>query len=113
MQSAAAARDGSSTLPWGKRDIRLKRAFFTNLANASSMEAVANYDWAILAAAGSRDQLVTYVTPICDAATRTRRRERRVIEGADHFFNAIDPKSSLAEPLFAETAAFFATALNA
>lgn len=110
-RAAEAERAGSVSLPWGKGAIRLKRAFFRSLADIRPLEAVAGYDGSFFVVAGSRDRLAKYVGQFYAAARSARRREQRVIEGADHFFGAAERGGGDAEPLLAETTRFFAAAL--
>ena len=99
-------------LPWGERKVRLKRAFFASLAEVSPVEAVADFDGDLFVAAGSRDRLVKYVGQTAVSAKRARSCEQRVIEGADHFFNSLDPKLPVADGLLARTADYFARTLR-
>lgn len=112
-RAAAAERAGSVAVPWGKGELRMKRAFFHSLAELKPLEAVARYEGAFLVVAGSEDRLAKHVAPLHDAAIRASRREQRIIEGADHFFGAKERRSPHIEPLLAETAAFLAAALKA
>ena len=107
-----AARTGWTELAWGDRKIRLNRGFSASLSAASPLHAVEDFEGYLFVAAGSRDRLVRHVRLLCAAARRARSCEQRVIVGADHFFNALDPKSPAADALLADTVAFFAASLG-
>ncbi len=113
-RAAEAERAGAVAVPWGKGEIRLKRAFFRSLAEVSPLEAIAHYDGSLYVLAGSRDRLAKHVGDFYAAAKRARRREQRVIEEADHFFGATARGGKVhVEALLAETAGFFAATLRA
>jgi hypothetical protein len=111
-RAAEAERTGTVAVPWGKGEIRLKRAFFHSLAELKPLEAVARYEGALLVIAGSTDRLAKHAAPLHDAAAKARPREQRIIEGADHFFGATERRSPHVETLLSETTAFFAAALK-
>lgn len=112
-RAAEAERAGVVAVPWGKGEIRLKRAFFHSLAELKPLDAVARYEGAFLVMTGGADRLAKHVAPLYDAAVKASRREQRVIEGADHFFGVKERRSPHVETLLAETTAFFAAALKA
>lgn len=112
-RAAESERAGVVAVPWGKGEIRLKRAFFHSLGELKPLEAVARYEGAFLVVAGSADRLAKHVAPLHDAAIKARRREQRIIEGADHFFGAKERRSPHVETLLGETTAFLAAALKA
>ncbi|HEY7608184.1 MAG TPA: alpha/beta fold hydrolase [Alphaproteobacteria bacterium] len=116
-RAAEAERVGIVAVPWGKGEIRLKRAFFHSLAELKPLAAVARYDGAFFVVAGSGDRLVKHVGPLYEAAVKARRREQRVIDGADHFFGVgnrrDERRGGHVEPLLAETTAFLVSALGA
>ena len=105
-RAAEAERTGKVTVPWGKGTIRLKREFFRSLAEIDPIAAISVFDGGVYVAAGSLDRLAPYVAKLYDAAKSARLREKRIIEGADHFFGANERRSPLAETLLAETTAF-------
>jgi alpha/beta superfamily hydrolase len=110
-RAAEAERRGVATVPWGKGEIRLKRAFFRGLAEMKPLDAVRAYDGGFFVATGGRDRLAKYVGEFYAAAARAKPCEQRTIEDADHFFVGSD-KKSLAKPLLDDTAAFFAATLR-
>ncbi len=112
-RAAEAERAGAVSVPWGKGEIRLKRAFFQSLGELKPLEGVARYEGAFLVVAGSTDRLAKHVAPLHDAAAKASPRAQRIIDGADHFFGAAERRSPHVETLLAETAAFFAAALKA
>jgi alpha-beta hydrolase superfamily lysophospholipase len=111
-RAAEAERAGAVTVPWGKDEIRLKRAFFHSLSEMKPLEGVARYEGAFLVVAGSTDRLAKHVAPLHDAAVKANPRAQRIIEGADHFFGATERRSPHVETLLSETAAFFVSALK-
>jgi len=112
-RAAEAERAGAVEIPWGKSTIELKRGFFRSLAELKPLEAVSHYAGDLFVVAGSGDRLVKHVAPLYEAARSARRREQRVIDGANHFFGATERGGGQVEPLLAETTAFFATSLKA
>ena len=113
VAAAEAERAGAVSVPWGKGEIRLKRAFFQSLGELKPLEGIARYEGAFLVVAGSTDRLAKHVAPLHDAAAKASPRAQRIIDGADHFFGAAERRSPHVETLLAETAAFFAAALKA
>ena len=111
-RAAEAERAGTVSVPWGKDEIRLKRAFFHSLGELKPLDGVARYEGAFLVMAGGADRLAKYVAPLYDAAAMASRREQRIIEGADHFFGAKERRSPHVETLLGETTAFLAAALR-
>ncbi len=111
-RAAEAERGGAVTVPWGKGEIRLKRAFFRSLGDVKPLEAIKPYAGQVFVVAGSGDRLVKYVAPLHDAAANAKRREQKVIEGADHFFGANERRGGHVEPLLAATTEFLAAALK-
>lgn len=112
-RAAEAERSGSVGIPWGDREIRLKRDFFKSLSSIAPLEKLAAFEGEILVIAGSSDRLSKHVEAIGRAATRAKRCESVVIEGADHFFGALQPGGGFAADVTARTAAFFAETLAA
>jgi alpha/beta superfamily hydrolase len=114
-RAAEAERTGTVAVPWGKGEIRLKRAFFRSLADVAPLAAVRRYDGSLFVVAGSEDRLAKYVDEFHAAAENARRRQKRLIDGADHFFGAgngrTERRGGHVEPLLAETADFFAATL--
>jgi hypothetical protein len=111
-RAAEAERAGAANVPWGKGQIRLKRAFFHSLAELDPPKAIAPYQGSVFIAAGSGDRLAKHVAPLHDAAAQAKRREQRIIDGADHFFGANERRSPHVETLLAETTAFLVSALK-
>ncbi len=111
-RAAEAERTGTVAVPWGKGEIRLRRAFFHSLAELKPLEAVARYEGAFLVIAGSTDRLAKHAAPLHDAAAKASPREQRIIEGADHFFGATERRSPHVDTLLSETTAFLAAALR-
>jgi len=112
-RAAEAERKGSVAVPWGKGEIRLKRAFFRSLAELKPLESVAGFNGSLFVVAGSGDPLAKYVGEFHAAAKSARRREKRVIEGADHFFGATERRGGHVEPLLAATTDFLVSSLRA
>lgn len=111
-RAAEAERAGAVTVPWGKGEIKLKRAFFKSLGDVKPLEAIKSYKGSVLVMAGGNDKLAKYVGPLHDAAANAARREQKVIEGADHFFGANERRSPHVETLMTATTEFFAAALK-
>jgi uncharacterized protein len=111
-RAAEAERAGTVSVPWGKGEIKLKRAFFRSLADVNPLEAIKPYAGQVFIVAGSGDRLVKHVGPLHDAAINAKRREQKVIEGADHFFGANERRGGHVEPLLAATTEFLAAALK-
>ena len=108
-RAAEAERAGVVAVPWGKGEIRLKRAFFESLGEVAPLAAIRRYDGAFLVMAGDQDRLAKYVDEFHAAAENAKRREKRVFEGADHFFGASERRGGQVEPLLDATAEFFAS----
>ena len=111
-RAAEAERNGVVTMPWGKDEISLKRAFFHSLADLDPPKAIANYAGSVFIVAGSNDRLVKHVAPLYEAAAKAKQRQQRVIEGADHFFGSNERRSPHVDTLLDETTAFLVSALK-
>jgi len=112
-RAADAERNGAVCVPWGEREIRLKRGFFRSLTATIPLDKIAAFEGALLVIAGERDFLAKNVGPIEAAARRTRAREARVLPDTDHVFGALRPDGGCSDSVTRATADFFAATLEA
>lgn len=106
-----AAADGIVGLDLGFRTIALKKAFFDSLSMHPLRDALAAYDGAYLAIAGSEDFSAKYAQAFVDAAPGMPK-EAMIVEGADHIFGVLSQDQTNADKVITKTAEWFASTLQ-
>lgn len=88
---------GYATIPMGWReDLILSKTWFDEIEASNPMDEISKYEGNILAVAGTEDVLVPYqhAHEIIDTCRQARVRDMKIVKGADHIFNCLDPESS-------------------
>ena len=109
-----AKTQGYARIPMGWReDMLLSLSWFDQILDTRPLDCIHSYQGPLLAVAGTADPIVPWEHAKDILAQDSHPLSRLLVfEGADHIYNALDPKRSRADELLKETADWVSKALG-
>jgi uncharacterized protein len=105
-----AEKNGTATIDLGWRSVTLGKEFFESFSHFDTFTALNQYQGAYLAVAGLNDPLSQYSDRFVQA-TPGLKKEKILVEGADHIFNVLSNDQTLSNQVIEKATDWFAATL--